>query len=203
MSPAATVHIIDDDQAIRRSLTMLAEAAGHTARAHASAEIFLRSFDPESAGCVVTDVRMPGLSGLDLLRTLRLQAADLPVVMITGHGDVAMAVEALKAGAVDFIEKPFDSDAFLGALDTALSRRAVALTAHRDLAALRDRHSKLTEREAEVMKLVALGCSNAEAAAALEISVRTIENHRARVMEKMDARSLSDLVRMSLRLGDG
>ena len=196
------VHIIDDDQAIRRSLTMLAEAAGHVVRAHASAEVFLRGFDRESVGCVVTDIRMPGLSGLELLRLLRLRAAEVPVVLITGHADVAMAVAALKAGAADFIEKPFDSDAFLGALDEALARRAATSASHRDLSALHARHGALTERESQVMGLVVQGCSNAETAAALRISIRTVENHRAKVMEKMEARTLSDLVRMSLRIGD-
>jgi two-component system, LuxR family, response regulator FixJ len=194
------VHIIDDDQAIRRSLTMLAEAAGHTVRAHADAESFLRRLDADAAGCVVTDVRMPGLSGMDLLRRLVDIAPDLPVVVITGHGDVPMAVAALKAGAADFIEKPFDSDAFLKALREALRRRVAAGETRRLVAELGARRALLTDRERAVMDLVAEGLSNAETAARLEISIRTVENHRAKVMEKMDARTLSDLVRMSLRL---
>ncbi|MBS0408534.1 MAG: response regulator transcription factor [Proteobacteria bacterium] len=194
------VHIIDDDQAIRRSLTMLAEAAGHAVRSHADAESFLRRFDPDAAGCVVTDVRMPGLGGLELLKRLGDIAPELPVVVITGHGDVPMAVTALKAGAADFIEKPFDSDAFLRAVREALRRRAVAGEGRRLLAALRTRRALLTDRERAVMDLVAEGSSNAETAARLEISIRTVENHRAKVMEKMEARTLSDLVRMALRL---
>ncbi|MGA0601667.1 response regulator transcription factor [Caulobacter sp. KR2-114] len=195
------VHIIDDDLAIRRALTMLAEAAGLSVRAHADAESFLRRFDPQTSGCVVTDVRMPGASGLDLLRHLRQAAADLPVLVITGHGDVPMAVEAMKAGACDFLEKPFDSDAFLDAIGRALDQRARTRQAGTQTEVLRARRASLTEREAAVMDLVAEGLSNAETAARLSISVRTVENHRARVMEKMEARSLSDLVRMALRLG--
>lgn len=196
------VHIIDDDQAIRRSLTLLAEAAGHTTRAHPDAESFLRRFDPDTAGCVVTDVRMPGLSGLELLRRVRAAAADLPVLVITGHGDVSMAVEAMKAGAADFIEKPFDSGAFLRAVETALGRRAESLQARDRLGDLHGRRRHLTDREAAVMALVVEGRSNAETATLLEISIRTVENHRARVMEKMGARTLSDLVRMAVRLED-
>jgi len=200
VSPVGVVHIIDDDQAIRRSLTMLAEAAGHVVRSHPDAESFLSRLDPDAVGCVVTDVRMPGLGGLELLQRLGDIAADLPVVVITGHGDVPMAVAALKAGAADFIEKPFDSAAFLGAVRDALRRRAAAGEARRQAEVLRARRALLTERERAVMDLVAEGLSNAETAAKLEISIRTVENHRARVMEKMDARTLSDLVRMALRL---
>jgi len=197
------VHIIDDDLAIRRSLTMLTEAAGLAARAHPDAESFLRRFDPQGVGCVVTDVRMPGASGLDLLRHLRQAAADLPVLLITGHGDVPMAVEAMKAGACDFLEKPFDSDAFLAAVSRAMDQRAQARQANVQLDALRERRASLTEREAAVMDLVTEGLSNAETAHRLAISTRTVENHRARVMDKMEAKSLSDLVRMALRLAPG
>jgi two-component system response regulator FixJ len=196
---AGAVHIIDDDLAIRRSLTMLTEAAGLAARAHPDAESFLRRFDPQSTGCVVTDVRMPGVSGLDLLRQLR-RSSDLPVLVITGHGDVPMAVEAMKAGACDFLEKPFDSDTFLNAVSRALDQRAQTRQASAQLDILRERRASLTEREAAVMDLVTEGLSNAEAAARLTISIRTVENHRARVMDKMEAKSLSDLVRMALRL---
>ncbi len=197
------VHIVDDDLAIRRSLTMLTEAAGLAARAHPDAESLLRRFDPHTAGCVVTDVRMPGVDGLDLLRHLRQASSDLPVLVITGHGDVPMAVEAMKAGACDFLEKPFDSDVFLDAVARALEQRAQTRQAGAQLDDLRHRRASLTEREAAVMELVTEGLSNAETAQRLTISVRTVENHRARVMDKMEAKSLSDLVRMALRLSAG
>ena len=197
------VHIIDDDLANRRSLTMQTEAAGLAARAHADAESLLRRFDPQATGCVVTDVRMPGVDGLDLLRQLRRSSSDLPVLVITGHGDVPMAVEAMKAGACDFLEKPFDSDAFLNAVTRALDQRAQSRRAGAQLDALRARRASLPGREVAVMDLETEGLSNAETAQRLAISVRTVENHRARVMDKMDATSLSDLVRMALRLSAG
>jgi two-component system response regulator FixJ len=200
MSGELIVHVIDDDHAIRRALIMLAEASGYAAMAHASAEDFLRDLDPDQAGCVITDLKMPGLSGMDLLRTVQSRDGDLPVVLITGHGQVALAVAALKAGAADFIEKPFDGDAFLAAVRDALDVRQAALARRREITGLRLRVSRLTERETEVMALIAEGHSNAETALRLEISVRTVENHRAKVLEKMEARGLSDLVRMVLRL---
>ncbi|HWA62808.1 MAG TPA: response regulator [Caulobacteraceae bacterium] len=195
-----TVLVVDDDEAIRRSLVMLAEAGGHEAVAFADAETLLRGARLDEAGCVVTDVKMPGIGGLELLRILTGRAVGLPVIVITGHGDVATAVGALKAGAADFIEKPFDGRAFLAAIDKALARRSQTKARSREAEALRARRARLTEREAEVMDMIAAGLSNAETAARLGISVRTVENHRARVLDKMDARGLSELVRLAVRL---
>jgi two-component system response regulator FixJ len=203
MTPALVTHVVDDDDAIRGPLVALAEAAGHAAAGHASAEAFLRDADLGRAGCVVADVRMPGMNGIELLRVLRRQAPGLPVILITGHGEVALAVEALKAGATDFIEKPFDGPKFQGAVREAVARGVAAKARRRDLEALRERAGRLTDREREVMRLVVDGSSNADVAAALAISVRTAENHRARVLAKMEARGLPDLVRMGLRLADG
>ncbi len=202
MTAPAIVHIVDDDDAIRRALTMLARSAGYEARAYAGGEAALAALTPDSAGCVVTDVRMPGMSGLDLQTALRARGVDLPVIVITGHGDVPMAVRALKQGAVDFIEKPFDDEAFLGAIAQAVAADAKAAGARGARADVAARVAQLTLREREVMNLVVQGLSNHLAADALNISVRTVENHRARVMEKMGARGLSDLVRMVLKLED-
>ena len=202
MTSPAKVHSVDDDDAICRALTMLARSAGYEARAYESGEAALAALTPECAGCVVTDVRMPGISGLDLQAALRARQVALPVIVITGHGDVAMAVRALKQGAADFLEKPFDDQAFLSAIALAVAedaRTAGLRVARADVAA---QVGQLTLREREVMTLVVDGLSNHLAAEALNISVRTVENHRARVMEKMGARGLPDLVRMVMRLED-
>ena len=197
------VHVVDDDGAIRDALVLLLEAAGHAARAHADAASFLAVLDPAQPGCVVADVRMPGMSGLELLRHLGLSRIDLPVIIITGHADVAMAVEALKAGAADFIEKPFDEDVLLSSVERALDRGARAFRERRHVDEIAARAASLTPREREVMDLVVQGMPNKAVAVELSISARTVEIHRARVMEKMAAASLSDLVRMALRLDEG
>ena len=202
MIPSPQVHIVDDDDAIRRALTMLARSAGYEARSYASAEAALEQLTPDSAGCVVTDVRMPGMSGLDLQAALRARGVDLPVIVITGHGDVPMAVRALKQGAADFLEKPFDDDAFLNSIGAAIAADAKAAGLREARADIAARVAQLTLREREVMNLVVQGLSNHLAADTLSISVRTVENHRARVMEKMGARGLSELVRMVLKLED-
>lgn len=200
MNAQPVVHVVDDDGAIRDALVLLLEAAGHTARAHADAMTFLRMLDPVEPCCVVADVRMPGLSGLELLRHLRQRRVDAPVIIITGHADVAMAVEALKSGAADFIEKPFDEDVLLSAVERAQDRGARAFRERRQLEDILARADTLTPREREVMALVVQGLPNKAVAVELSISARTVEIHRGRVMEKMGAASLSDLVRMALRL---
>lgn len=200
MTIEPTVHIVDDDEAIRESLTLLLDASGVKARAHASAEAFLDTPDLAGPGCVIADVRMPGMSGLELQTMLSRRRIALPVIIITGHGDVAMAVLALKAGAVDFIEKPFDEDVLLNVVRHALESGERAYRERRKLADVEARIVDLTPREREVMDLVVQGLPNKAMAVELDISVRTVEIHRARVMEKMEAQSLSDLVRMALRL---
>jgi two-component system response regulator FixJ len=151
---------------------------------------------------VVADVRMPGMSGLELQQAMKAKGLSLPVIVVTGHGDVSMAVQALKAGAVAFLEKPFDDDVFLASIGEAMETFGRIDREKRALADIRDRVAALTQRERETMRLIAEGLSNREAARELAISVRTVENHRARVMEKMQAKNLSDLVRMVLRLED-
>lgn len=200
MNAQPVVHVVDDDGAIRDALVLLLEAAGHTACAHADGATFLEALDPVQPGCVVADVRMPGLSGLDVQRVLRDRRVDLPVIIITGHADVAMAVQALKDGAADFIEKPFDEDVLLSAVGRALDSGARAFRERRQLDDIVSRAATLTPREREVMDLVVQGYPNKAVAVELCISARTVEIHRGRVMEKMGAASLSDLVRMALRL---
>ncbi|SEH25970.1 response regulator transcription factor [Magnetospirillum fulvum] len=196
------VHIVDDDPAVRDSLSMLLEAADLAPAAYADAETFLAEAALDSPGCVVADVRMPGMSGLDLLRLLNQRRLDLPLIVISGHADVAMAVEALKEGAADFIEKPFDDETFLRSTREALDRgeRSFRQRCRRD--EIEARFRTLTPREGEVMERVVRGMPNKAIAADLTISVRTVEIHRARVMEKMEADSLSALVRMALSLED-
>jgi two-component system response regulator FixJ len=202
MTQSPKVHIVDDDDAIRRALTMLARSAGREALAFESGEALLEALTPDSAGCIVTDVRMPGMSGLDLQAALNARGVDLPVIVITGHGDVPMAVRALKQGAADFIEKPFDDAAFLDSIANAMTAYETQAGERGARADVAGRIDQLTHREREVMRLVVDGYSNQMAAKALNISVRTVENHRARVMDKMGARGLSELVRMVMKLED-
>lgn len=202
MSREENVFVVDDDQAMRNSLKWLIESVGLRVKTFDSADAFLAACYPGLAGCLLLDVRMPGMSGLELQSHLKRQEFRMPVIIITGHGDVAMAVQAMKDGAVDFIEKPFNDEALLGSIRKALDydkeRRGVnALKA--EVAA---RLAELTPREHEVMMMVTDGKSNKEIAAALGVSTKTIEAHRARVMEKMRAGSLAELVRMAL-IGDG
>jgi two-component system, LuxR family, response regulator FixJ len=201
-TPQATVFIVDDDEAIRDSLLLLIEAEGLVARAFPSAGEFLAEVGNTSPGVVIADVRMPGLTGIDLLGRLRERATKLPVILITGHGDVPMAVGALKAGAADFFEKPFDEEQLLTSLRDALSQADTSYRRDAAVAELRTRYESLTAREQEVMGLIVEGHSNKVIAVRLAISPRTVEIHRARVMDKMQARNLSDLVRMSLRLAE-
>lgn len=201
MQAVPVVHVVDDDPAVRDALRMLLEAAGHVVKAYPDAEHFVADgMTMPGPGCVVSDVRMPGMSGLDLLRVLQDRGIELPLIVITGHADVSMAVQALKEGAADFIEKPFDDSIFLSAVAKALARCERLLTERRRLDGIDERANSLTPREYEVMVLIAQGLSNKAAAAELGISVRTVEIHRARVMEKMAADSLSALVRMVLEL---
>lgn len=201
MTAAPQIHVVDDDPAVRDSLRMLLEAAGYAVQAYPDAESFIaEGMKGHGPGCVVADVRMPGLSGLDLLRILQDRDIDLPLIVITGHADVSMAVQALKEGAADFIEKPFDEAVFRAAVTKALARSERAWVDRRRLDGIEQHANSLTPREYQVMVLVAQGLSNKAAAVELGISVRTVEIHRARVMEKMAADSLSALVRMVLEL---
>ena len=199
----STVAIIDDDDALRDALVVLVSAAGWRADGYPSAEAFLASLGGgERAGCALIDVRLPGMDGMELFRKLADVAPGFPVVILTGHGDVPMAVEALKAGAVDFIEKPFDPDRLLTSLRQALSRDAVIRETKSALEEFQALVDKLTPRECEVMDFMVLGQSNKMIAAKLGISPRTVEIYRARVMDKMQVRSLAELVRMTLQARD-
>jgi len=198
-----TVHIIDDDEAVGRALTALTRSAGHEAATYPSATAFLETMANDDAGCVVTDVRMPHLSGLDLLRELKRRGAGIPVIVMSGQGDIPMAVEALKLGAINFIEKPFDAAAYLDCIADALARSEDQARRHAQLATTKARLAQLTQREREVMGLIVQGYSNFAMASQLGISARTVENHRAKVMEKMSAAGLSDLIRMALSLEAG
>ncbi|HWF01246.1 MAG TPA: response regulator FixJ [Caulobacteraceae bacterium] len=200
MSTEDLVHVVDDDDAVRDALVFLLGAAGLAARSWPSGEALLADLTPDAAGCVLSDVRMPGMSGLDLLKRLRVSHPHLPVVVITGHGDVSLAVEAMKAGAANFIEKPFDDEALIGALNSALGQARAPDGAAAERAIIAQRLSQLSARERQVLSGVVRGLANKVIAADLGISPRTVEVYRANLMSKMNARNLSDLVRMTLRL---
>lgn len=195
-----TVFVVDDDEGVRTSLSILLDSAGYRPIPFASATGFLAQYDPTSPGCLVLDMRMPGMNGMDLLQELSRRGAFLPVIFITGHGDVPMAVEAMKCGAFDFLQKPFSPrdllDRIAGALKAdAEARHTLSLTDE-----LRRRHRTLTPREKEVMGLIIAGHANKVIAMDLGLSERTVEIHRARVMEKMATRSVAHLVRMALEM---
>jgi two-component system response regulator FixJ len=202
VSTSQVVHVIDDDVAVRQSLAFLLSTAGFAVRVHESATAFLEALPGAQVGCIVTDIRMPEIDGLELQRRLRASKIGVPVIVITGHGDVALAVEAMKAGAVDFIEKPFDDEVLLGAIRSALARRADDAKGETRAAEVRSRLELLSAREREVLDGLVAGKANKIIAYDLGISPRTVEVYRANVMTKMQADSLSDLVRMVL-LGSG
>jgi len=194
----ASVFVVDDDDAVRTSLKLLLKSVGQPAEAYASAQEFLDAFDPERPGCLVLDIRMPGMSGLELQGKLNEMHAMTPIVFITGHGDVPMAVEAMQNGAVDFIQKPFRDQDLLDRINQALEKdkeNRAGLLARDEI---RRRIGTLTPREHEVLDLVTQGKANKVVAGDLNVSQRTVEIHRARVMEKMGASSLAHLVRMVL-----
>lgn len=197
-----TVHIVDDDDAIRDSLSLLLGAAGLAVATYPSAEAFLAA-TTEGPGCILIDVRMPGMGGLDLQEELARRGRRIPVILMTGHADVPIAVKAMKAGAVDFVEKPFDEKAMLAAIQRAFSLGLETARAEAEGAEIGSRLAQLTPREHEVLDALVAGKPNKIIAYELSISPRTVEIHRARVMEKMEARTLSDLVRMALSVGLG
>jgi RNA polymerase sigma factor (sigma-70 family) len=192
------VFVVDDDQAMRNSLKWLIESVGMQVETYASASEFIDSYYPGRAGCLLLDVRMPGMSGLELQAYLRRQEIIIPIVIITGHGDVSMAVRAMKAGAVDFIEKPFNDQALLDSIRDALNFDEQQRSLQAQRAEIAARLAQLTPREHEVMEMVTDGRSNKEIAVELGVSAKTVEAHRARVMDKMQAGSLAELVRMAL-----
>lgn len=200
MSTKTSVFVVDDDQEVRDALRLLMESVGLVVETFASAPDFLERFDPNLPGCIVLDVRMPGMSGLDLQARLAAERLHPPIIIITGHGDVPMAVRAVQAGALDFIEKPFNHQALLDSVHRAIEQDSRQRGEASHLADIRSRYDKLTPREKEVLELVVAGRRNKVIAADLSVSQSTVEAHRAKVMEKMEAGTLSDLMRMMLSL---
>ncbi len=198
MPASEVVHVIDDDVDVRQSLAFLLSTAGLSVCVHESAVAFLKALPGADDGCIVTDVRMPDIDGLELQRRLRAQGNSMPVVVMTGHGDVALAVEAMKAGAVDFIEKPFNDEVLLAAIRTALAQRSTTRERGSQFDEIRARMKLLSERERQVLDGLVAGKPNKIIAYDLGISARTVEVYRANVMTKMQADSLSHLVRMAL-----
>ncbi|GGE09017.1 DNA-binding response regulator [Aureimonas endophytica] len=196
MPPEALVHVIDDDADVRQSMALLFQVHDIAMRAHAGAKDFLAAAGAGIAGCVLSDVRMPGLDGIELLRRLRLSGLDLPVIVMSGHADVPMAVRAMKEGAFDFIEKPFDDVVILTLVRQALAKDRQAAGARHRLSDLKARIASLTPREREVLEMVAAGKANKIIGRELNVSPRTVEVHRAKLMTKMGAENAVDVARM-------
>ncbi|MCG7391559.1 response regulator transcription factor FixJ [Microvirga sp. ACRRW] len=201
MPSEAIVHVVDDDLAVRQSLSFLLASDGLPVRIHESASAFLDHVEVATGGCIVTDVRMPGIDGIEFLKRLKSRGFTLPVIVMTGHADVPLAVEAMKEGAIDFIEKPFDDDLFLAAVRAALKRQEKHAHQDAQTAEVRARVQALSERESQVLEGLVAGKANKVIAYDLGISPRTVEIYRANVMSKMQASSLSELVRMALLVG--
>lgn len=196
-----TVFIVDDDEFVRDSLAALLLAKGMEAVPFASAEAFLLGYRPVTSGCAIIDMRMPGMDGLTLLEHLRNRNITLPVIVVTGHGDVPLAVRAMKAGAADFIEKPYTNTAILDAVAKTLQAAPAGMLPDMDVADVRSRIASLTNRERDILQQLIIGNPNKVIAFQLSISPRTVEIHRANLMKKMNADSLSHLIRMALAAG--
>lgn len=195
-SADVVVHIVDDEEAVRNSLSFLLGSAGFAVRTHISAQAFLDVASSIRNGCLITDLRMPDIDGVELLRRLKTADAMLPAIVVTGHGDVQMAVEAMKNGALDFIEKPFSDDVLIDSIRRAVDMAASKVDADTEITRTRERLASLSEREVQVLRGVVLGQPNKTIAFELGISPRTVEVYRAALMNKMQARSLAELVRM-------
>ena len=194
----STVHVIDDDEALRDSLTFLLRTARLDVQSYPSATAFLEALPEANLSCVITDVRMPGMSGIDLLRRLRERKISVPVIVITGHGDIPLAVEAMRIGAIDFLEKPFDDKVLIASVKAALRQKEGEAKRHGERAEIEGRLAALSNRERDVLGGLVAGRANKQIAFDLGISPRTVEIYRANLMSKMQAGSLSDLVRMAL-----
>jgi two-component system response regulator FixJ len=197
MASEAVVHLIDDDEGVRQAVAFLLATAGFAVRVYESGTAFLQALPMLQAGCIITDIRMPGMDGLELQRQLRARNVTLPVIVITGHADVPLAVEAMKAGAVDLIEKPFSDETLLCSIRAAIDRHAVNAERYGELTAIRNRIATLSSREREVLDGLLAGLPNKTIAYDLKISARTVEVHRANLMTRMGAHSLAELVRMT------
>ena len=198
--PDKAVFVVDDDAAVRKGLAFSLRAAGYAVETFSSALSFLDGYDPRRGGCLLLDVQMPGMTGVELQEQLNVRCWRIPVIFITGHGTVSLAVSAIKAGAFDFVEKPLREEALLESIERALNRNDTAQEARLERAQLEAHATLLTEREREVLDLVAAGEPNKVIARQLGISFRTVELHRAHIIEKLRARSLSDLIRMAIIL---
>jgi len=197
-NPPGLVHIVDDDEAVRDSLRWLLEANGYRVRAYASAENFLDEFDPEQLGVLIADIRMPGMSGLELQEQLNARQSSMPIVFITGHGDVPMAVSTMKKGATDFLEKPFnesDLREIVARMFEQASQRLSVAQAQRDHEAVL---ARLTAREQQVLERIVAGRLNKQIADDLGISIKTVEAHRANIMEKLEVTTVADLMKIAL-----
>jgi len=199
-SHEGTVHIVDDDDAVRKSLQLLFKTINIEAVAYESGDVFLEQFDDAVEGCILLDIRMPGMSGLEVQKQLQDRGNSMPIIFITGHGDVPMAVEAMQFGAFDFIQKPFRDQDLMDRVSQALSQSEQQREASEQKVEVGQHYESLTPREKEVMACVVKGQANKVIAMDRNVSQRTVEIHRARVMEKMQARSLADLVRMSIQI---
>ena len=200
-SETGTVHVIDHDDALRESLAFLLSTARIAVATYPSAAAFLEAIPAADLSCVITDVRMPGMSGIDLLKRLQEMKIDVPVIVITGHGDVPLAVEAMKVGAIDFLEKPFDDEVLLASVRAAIERRGGAIKRDAERAEIESKLAGLSNRERDVLVGLVAGQANKQIAFDLGISPRTVEIYRANLMSKMQAGSLSELVRMALIVG--
>ncbi len=203
MAHDAVVHLIEDDEGVRQGLAFLLTASGFAVRVYESAVAFLEALPSVQPGCIVTDVRMPGIDGLELQRQLNDRQIGLPIIVMTGHGDVPLAVEAMKAGAVDFLEKPFNDEVLLSAIRIAVDRHARDARRNDEAAALAGKLACLSARERDVLDGLFAGRPNKTIAYDLKISVRTVEVHRAHLMAKMGASNLSELLRMAFLIRPG
>jgi FixJ family two-component response regulator len=199
--PEAIVFVVDDDSSVRRSTERLVRAAGFRIQTFASPREFLDATRPDGPACLVLDIRMPGLSGLELQRELNRSGVRIPIIFITGHGDIPTSVRAMKDGAVEFLTKPFGRQELLDAITAAIERDRAEFQTRQEDGALRERYARLTPREREVLLHIVAGLLNKQIAGELETSERTIKFHRAHIMEKMRAASLAELVRMAAQLG--
>jgi FixJ family two-component response regulator len=200
-APEPIVFVVDDDPSVRTSTERLVRSMGFMVQTFGAAKEFLASARPDGPACLVLDIRLPGLSGLDLQRELARSGVEIPIIFMTGHGDIPMTVRAMKAGAVEFLTKPLRRQALLDAIRTAIDRDRAARTERLEGRQLRQRYEQLTAREREVMALVVAGLLNKQIAGELATTERTIKFHRAHIMQKMEAESLAELVRMASQLG--
>jgi two-component system response regulator FixJ len=201
ITDAPAIFVIDDEASVGQALAEMLNGFGYNVEAYQTAEGLLESLDPRQVGCIIADVRMPGLGGIELVRELSRRKTAIPVVIISGHGDIPMAVAAIKAGAEDFIEKPIDDSKLVAAINRGLVRRFELQQQQESIQELQTRFDRLTPREIQVFDLVADGQTSASISSRLEISIRTVESYRVQIMEKMDAASIAILVRNAVRLG--